>query len=320
MPISAVANDTIALTFDGDWIGVGFTSDTQGGLADIAIDGQFVQTVDLYSRYDDTVSVYFDGLGAGTHTITITVQGDSHPNSTGDRVYFDFFDVWDGLPVAEGTVEEDNGRLSYAANWERNFNTAASGGAYGASGLNVNSTVWFPFTGDSITYQAWASDNFDEVEIRLDGVSQGQFGLYSVTPTTRTFSFDGLGSGAHVIEMRVYRATAALDAFITPAVGPATEPPAPAPIFRYEEDHPALRYDGYPFRQMPQNWGIPRPTGRAVAVTTPPPTSSATHGASTLRGSGSTSASTAPPVRARPKSSLMACRKASSKPSAGSTM
>ncbi|MBK8431152.1 MAG: VCBS repeat-containing protein [Chloroflexi bacterium] len=65
-----------------------------------------------------------------------------------------------------------------------------------------------------------------------------------------------MGSGAHVLEVRTYRDSAVVDAFITPAVGPATEPPTAAPIFRHEEDHPALRYDGHPFRQMSQNWGI----------------------------------------------------------------
>ncbi|HRQ38150.1 MAG TPA: PKD domain-containing protein [Chloroflexota bacterium] len=250
---SAAANDTISFSFEGDWLGIGFTTDRFGGQADIAIDGQPVQTVDLYSREDDTASVYFNGLGAGPHTVTITVLGASHPNATGTRVHLDFIEVWDGQPLAEGTFEENNGRLFTSNGWGRTLESNASGGAYASNG-NPSGTIWFPFTGDSVTFQAWAQLSHKQFEIRIDGMSQGLFDLYAYANSTRTFSFDGLGSGPHVLEVRQYRETVTVDAFHTPAIEPATEPPPATPITRYEENHPAMRYNGHPHRTMGQSW------------------------------------------------------------------
>lgn len=254
---SDAVNDVISFDFEGEWLGVGFVTDRFGGQAEIAIDGQPVATVDLYGRYDDTASYTFRDLGAGAHTVTITVLDTSHPNSLGSRVTLDFFDVWDGQPLAEGVFEEDdadynNGRLVYSNGWSRTLNAGASGGAYANSTANV--TAWFPFTGDSVTYQGWTNLGYDRVEIRLNGVSQGKFDIYSYADGPRTYSFDNLGPGPHVMEIRQYRATVTLDAFITPAVEPGYEPPAPSPIFRYEEDHPALRYNGHPFTATSQSW------------------------------------------------------------------
>ena len=253
---SAAASDTISFDFEGEWLGIGFATDRFGGLAEIAIDGQLVETVDLYGRYEDTTSRYFRDLGAGPHTVTITVLGTSNPYASGSRVYLDFFDVWDGQPLADGVFEEDNGRLIYGNGWTRTLNGAASGGAYGATGTSIDSTVWFPFSGDSITYQGWSSLNFDQVEIRINGETQGNFSLYTYNGGPHTYSFDGLGPGPHVMEIRHYRDTATVDAFITPAIEPAYEPPAPSPIFRYEEDHPAMRYNGDPFPVTAQNWAL----------------------------------------------------------------
>ncbi|MBX3060768.1 MAG: VCBS repeat-containing protein, partial [Anaerolineae bacterium] len=250
---SAAANDTISFAFAGDWLGIGFATDRFGGQAEIAIDGQPVQTVDLYSREDDTASTYFNGLGAGPHTVTITVLGTSHPNASGTRIHLDFLEVWDGQPLAEGTFEEGNGRLLTSNGWGRTVESNASGGAY-ANNTNPSGTIWFPFTGDSVTFQAWAQLSYKQFEIRIDGVSHGLFDLYAYTDSPRTFSFDGLGSGPHVLEVRQYRETVTVDAFFTPAIEPATEPPPATSITRYEENHPAMRYNGYPHRTMPQSW------------------------------------------------------------------
>ena len=253
---SASAGDSISFDFEGDWLGVGFATDRFGGQAEIAIDGKPVETVDLYSRFEDTASHYFRDLGAGPHIVTITVLGSSHPNASGTRVHLDFFDVWDGQALAEGTFEEDSERLFYSSAWSRIPDSNASGGAYRSSG-NANTTVWFPFTGDSVTWQGWTRFSFQEAEIRLNGASLGQFDLYSYDEGTRAYSFDNLGPGPHVLELRRYRSdTVTVDAFMTPATGPGHQPPAPVPFVRHEEDHPAMRYNGESYRRMPQSWAL----------------------------------------------------------------
>jgi uncharacterized membrane protein len=252
---SNTAGDTISFDFEGSWIGVGFATTRFGGEAEIAIDGDVMAVVDLYTRADDTQSFYFSDLGEGAHTITITVLGTSNPNASSSQVYLDFFDVWDGQPLAEGLFEETDERIFYSAGWGISTNADASGGAFASSGTS-NSTAWFPFTGDSITYQGWSSHFYEQVDIRINGISQGMFDMYSYDGGPRTYSFDNLGPGPHVMEIRRYRGTVTLDALTTPAVGAPYEPPPPAPIVRYEEDHPAMRYDGDPYRTVSQDWAF----------------------------------------------------------------
>jgi RHS repeat-associated protein len=250
---SAAAGDTVSFTFESDWLGIGFITDRFGGRAEIAIDGVTLETIDLYSRFNDNTSRYFRDLGPGPHTATITVLGTGHPNSSGTRVFFDFFDVWDGQPLVDGVFEENDVRLFYSRAWGQSQDPTASGGAYAVSG--VSATAWFPFSGDSVTWQGWTRFNRQDVEIRIDGISIGLEDLYGRDEGPRSYSFDGLGDGPHVLELRQYRNdTITVDAFTSPAIGPSQPPPAAPAIVRHEEDHPAMRYNGDPWRSMAQSW------------------------------------------------------------------
>ncbi|MBI1297674.1 hypothetical protein GC175_22280 [bacterium] len=248
---SATADDTIEFDFSGSWLGIGFSTDNDAGQAEIAIDGNVLATVDLYTRVADTKSVYFDNLGSGAHTVTITVLGTSNPNAGRARVYFDFFDVWAGQALANGVFEESNDRVLYSEGWGSTNDADASGGSFAASS---NGTTWFPFTGDSVTFDAWVRSNYHSIDIRIDGESQGIFNSYSLTPAIRSFSFSGLGDGPHVLEVRAYRGNVAVDSFTTPSTGVHYTVPAPGGVIRLEEDHPDLRYNGDPFRTMPNSW------------------------------------------------------------------
>jgi uncharacterized membrane protein len=251
---SSTVSDTVSLSFEGTWFGVGFLTHDYGGQADIYLDGAWLRTVDLYTNEPDTASYYFDGLPDASHTVSVTVLSTAHPNSRGHRVRFDYFDVWDGTAMSQGTFEESSERLIYSGGWGFGSSAAASGGAYaGDDGAN-NGTVWFPFTGESVAYQPLAYYQTHQVVVKIDGVSQGIVDIYSSETTTRTFSFDGLGAGPHVLEVRAYRADTTVDAFITPGSPPWYTPPSPSGIIRYEEDNPALVYNGYPFTQTVYTW------------------------------------------------------------------
>ncbi len=241
---------TVSLTFDGTWLGLGFATRTSAGLAEIFIDGQSRGVVDTYSRSDSTLSVYYDDLAPGSHTVTVTVLGSRNPNSTANWVRLDYIDVWDGSDMAQGTIEQDNTRIHRSTNWTQYSNAAASGGTYIRSGSNV----WFPFTGDSVTFRAFAYSSAGQVEILIDGRWQGRFNLYNATDSSRTFSFNNLGAGPHVLQVQAYRGTATVDAFTTPGSPPFYQPPVPTGVIRYEEDHPALLYNGVPFTQTATTW------------------------------------------------------------------
>jgi len=243
--LSDKVGDSVALTFQGSWVGVGFLTASNGGPAEVWIDGVLTATIDTYSRYEDVASVYYT-LAPGTHTITVRVAG--------GRVHLDYIDTWDGTAMPDGTFEQDDARVYRSGNWQRGNHAAASGGTYDYRDDGV-ANAWFPFTGDAVTYRFLTTGNVnDRVDILIDGVSQGFLATYDPTPVARTFSFGNLGAGPHVLQVRGYRGRVTMDAFTVPGSPPYHQPPGG--IVRYEEDSPALRYDGVPFRQLPTTWNV----------------------------------------------------------------
>ncbi|MCZ7666659.1 MAG: hypothetical protein M5U34_05210 [Chloroflexi bacterium] len=156
------------------------------------IDGISQGVVDLYSRDDDTASFIYSGLPDTTHTISATLLSSNHPNASGTQMMVDYFDTWDGSALPAGTYEEDN-PLVYRGDrydaWSVFSEPAASDGRYIRDAFQHESTVWFPFTGDSFTILALANNSGDHAEIVIDGISQGQFNLYNTTPISRPISF-----------------------------------------------------------------------------------------------------------------------------------
>ncbi|MBK8932347.1 MAG: VCBS repeat-containing protein [Chloroflexi bacterium] len=256
--ITSTPGDWVSLDFSGTWVTAGFATNFRSGQAEVFIDGLSQGMVELYSRDDDVTAVTFNNLPDTTHTISVTLLTSQHPNSFGRWMMVDYFDVWSGDPLPAGTYEETH-PLVYRADdyddWDIYTDAAASGGSYIRSAFQHESTVWFPFTGDSVTFLGLANINSDHVEISIDGVNQGQFNLYSGTPITRPISFNGLGAGPHLMQVRYNRAYLTADAFIVPGMAPFQTPPAYTGIVRYEEDHPDVVYDGlYDWRIRPQSW------------------------------------------------------------------
>ncbi len=249
---SAAAGANAHLTFDGTWASVGFLTGPGNGKAQVFIDGELRDIVDTYSRYEDVTSLFYSDLITGTHTISITVMGSHNPNSANNWVYLDYVDVWNGADMPEGSFEENDPRAISSGNWSTYSSAVASGGKYYRSGNNI----WFSFTGESVTYQALAGNWAGQVEIMIDGISQGYFDLYNPTEQVRAFSFGNLSPGPHTLLVKAYRGNAVVDAFITPGIPPFYEPPDRSGVIRLEEDDPALRYNGVPFRQTAQSWLI----------------------------------------------------------------
>ncbi|CAG0979100.1 partial tRNA(Glu)-specific nuclease WapA, partial [Anaerolineae bacterium] len=207
--------------------------------------------VDTYARLNTQQSVYYRDLTSSTHTLTLQVLNTKHLYSNGTKFNLDYFDVWDGTDITTGTFE-----TPFATTW--NWNDLASGAASGGryySAVYVNNAMWQAFTGDSINYQGLATTNQGEVEIQIDGQVRGYINLKDSSSITRPVSFGNLGAGPHVLQVRAYRNTPTVDAFITPGSAPYYEPPTRSGVIRYEEDDPAIRYGlNAPYLQMPQVW------------------------------------------------------------------
>jgi transglutaminase-like putative cysteine protease/uncharacterized membrane protein len=265
---SGTAGNAVTFPFSGVAVGVGWMADRFGGRVEALIDGVSQGVIDTYRADNDYLSAYYDGLAAGPHTLTLNVLGTSHANASGTRVYLDFVDVWDGAPLPDGTFEQDDARVLRSGDWYNETDASASGGSYGREGLINQASMWFPFSGDSVSYQAMARSDGDQFAIaKIDGQFAGYLNLYSATPITRTFSFDGLGSGLHVLHLQRHRGELTVDAFRTPGSAPFFTPPVYSGIVRHEENHPAMRYNGWPYSQRPQSWsesGVVHASGSVV--------------------------------------------------------
>lgn len=252
---SSALSDTVALAFNGSWVSLGYLAATNGGRAEIFVDGASQGILDTYGHEAQPRSVVFGGLGAGSHTISVTALGarNSFASAPGN-VNIDYFDVWDGSALTDGSFDETGGRALFSPNWSLVSSSAASGGVYARNQAGA-STVWLMFAGDSITYNAMAGmTSAGEAGIWVDGRWLGYFDLSNASLATRVFSFGGFGAGAHVMTIITHRGSyIGLDGFVTPGVAPF-HTPARSGVYRLEEDDPALAYNGAPFTQTKTTW------------------------------------------------------------------
>lgn len=112
---SSTTGDAVHFTFCGDSVTLYRRMDTDGGFADVSIDGvyrQFLLFYFLERRWQ--VPAVIDNLGEGPHTITVRVSNTTYPPSTGQQVYIDAFAVPN--PYA-ATVAQQHALEQY--NWYR---------------------------------------------------------------------------------------------------------------------------------------------------------------------------------------------------------
>ena len=99
-----------------------------------------------------------------------------------------------------------------------------------------------------------------EVSVYVDGAWKADLDQATVfanaAVSTATVAFEGLGGGAHVLMLVARRGFLfiSLDTFATPGVAPFYASPAPTGVVRYEENHPALRYNGAPLTATKTSW------------------------------------------------------------------
>jgi beta-galactosidase GanA len=93
---STQAGASMSVTFTGtavQWIG---PKNTNGGIADVYLDGNLAGTVDTYAAAGkEFQQILFSktGLAAGSHTLAITVTGTKNPASSADTVVVDAINV-----------------------------------------------------------------------------------------------------------------------------------------------------------------------------------------------------------------------------------
>jgi hypothetical protein len=202
--------------------------DPWAGIGRVYIDGTLRATVDTYSAVEQLRQTLFtiDGLAAGPHTIRIEVTGTRHPNSGGDLVWVDAFDVTSGgTPTATATpsssptptptpgptpgvqrIEDSDSRIVYAGLWYTNASPNAnhSGGTSRLSG-EAGVTATLAFSGTGVKWQGLKDPWAGIANVYVDGTLRATVDTYSAVEQLRQtlFTIEDLSSGSHTIRLEV---------------------------------------------------------------------------------------------------------------------
>ena len=238
------SGETASLTTSSTWVGIGFVTGRNGGFAGIYVDGVLTDTVDTYDQQFISKAVYLTFDVAASRTISVAHTGTSGPFANATRVNIDYFDTWDGTALPDATVEESDARVLLGSGWSNRTNPIASSGTHSRT---TNSSVWFPFTGDSVGFTTIAAANGGSWRVSVDGEFVAYHDMYNPTDITRTVSFDGFGPGLHMLHLESYRGTYEyIDTFSQPGTAPFYED-SPTGIVRFEEDSAEISYGGLPY-------------------------------------------------------------------------
>jgi hypothetical protein len=229
MVSSLTASNTVSLTFDGVWASIGFRQVSDGGRAEIFVDGASVGTIGTYNSTSELKSFEIGGLVTGTHTLQILVLNQPDPPGTGRTIYFDYVDVWDGTPLPDDFVNAQrrnaDGRLRFNSSGVDVLDANALEGDYFTSGLpNSLATVWYPFTGSAFTLYGFSRSTNTTARVYVDGVlidTPNFIYPFSSQPIPQRYS--GFSDGPHVV--RVFnQATMRIDGFASGATAYQYQP------------------------------------------------------------------------------------------------
>jgi GH25 family lysozyme M1 (1,4-beta-N-acetylmuramidase) len=165
------------------------------GNAAVAIDGLPVGTIHGYARsFRAGVADRLTHLGAGDHTITVTVAGTSSTKATDTRVGVDAL-RWEGI------TRQDPRPAS--GTWASRANPSAGGGSYVLSDV-PGATASLRFTGTGVTWITARGPSGGRAEIWIDGSLVRTTNLYT---SSRVFGVQrtvtGLSDASHLVKIRV---------------------------------------------------------------------------------------------------------------------
>ena len=162
------------------------------GKATVRIDGTTEGTFDLYaSRADLRVGRTFDGLGAGSHTITIRVSGRARGSASDTQVVVDAFRA--------GGHTFSNPYLR--ATWGNVQDANASAGGLWSSDL-AGSSVELTFSGSVVDWVTYRGPDQGRAKVLIDGLEVRTVDNYAAEPAFEvTRSFAGLSEGVHTLRI-----------------------------------------------------------------------------------------------------------------------
>ncbi len=208
---STAAGADATFTFTGtavSWVGY---RGPLAGIAEVFLDGAFVDRIDLYASADQPQVPVFTatGLAPGSHTLRILVTGERNPAATAARVVVDAFDVTlpSTLPMVTRT-QDTNPSVTYTAptDWNQGARFTAWSGETGAFSATAGARATFAFTGRSVRWVGQRGFGFGVARVFLDGVLVGEadtFTPFQEEFQSAIFSATGLPAGNHTLTIEV---------------------------------------------------------------------------------------------------------------------
>jgi subtilisin family serine protease len=164
------------------------------GIAQVYVDGQLRETVDLYASNAAPFKRAYKQLSAGNHVILVRVTNNKNNASS------DYYVAVDAFKVKKTFTQETALPIKYSK-WSGKSQAQAHSGGWRRAG-SKNASISFTFTGDSLAWLTTRGPNFGRAQVWLDGANRGTYDMYQANAEYQVpVCFTGLGSGEHTIQV-----------------------------------------------------------------------------------------------------------------------
>jgi hypothetical protein len=204
---SNTSGGTATYTFTGSGATIWGVKDVDQGIAGFSVDGGPVTYADDYASTRTPQAPLFTatGLGAGTHTITISNTGTKNSSSANDTVAVDYATVTPNITTIDDGTTSGTDAFAYGSNW---------GTATGVSDLYDGTAHWNNTGGSTatLTFNGTGAVIYGVKDVdqgiatySVDGGTARSVDDYSATrvPGASLFTISGLTSGTHTITITV---------------------------------------------------------------------------------------------------------------------
>ena len=193
---SSRPGDAMSFTFSGPKAGLFLATGPTNGKAQVTVDGKSKAVIDTYTASPSgPLQETYSGLGAGKHTMTVSVLGQHNPASTGNAIGITDFESANIYDLSAPKIS--------VAGWTNSAVTGASGGTI-RSASALGAVMSAPFHGTGIDWITQTCPGCGKVLVSIDGGPATTIDLYSPSTTNQVVKqFRNLPSGDHVLSMTV---------------------------------------------------------------------------------------------------------------------
>jgi hypothetical protein len=200
-----VLNSSATFTFTGTNVTLLGRRASDGGKADVYLDGVKQATLDFYRSSSAWKVTMWSatGLADAAHTVKLVVLGTKQAASSNKWVYLDAFQV------GATTYEDSSAAVRFG--FRRVVTASASGGNYdtvdhvSSGDTNIRPTYRLIFKGTDFQIYGTKTTSSGLAYVYVDGASKGTINLYSTSTKFKALLFDSatLSNTVHTLEIRL---------------------------------------------------------------------------------------------------------------------